>query len=72
MEGNILTKRQRNILKNTILKELTNKNRGVFDKKDGRSPHFEVNLVMIMKCVFDGLHKHIDYNKKEEVKNENV
>ena len=65
-----ITKPERNRLKSTILKELTNPKKGVFCIEDGRSPHFEVNLVMVMKCVFDGLHMHT--KMIEEVKNENV
>jgi len=64
----ILTRRERNIIKTTILKELTNANKGVFLKEDGRSPHFEVNLVMVMKCIFDGLHKHTLFKEEALIK----
>ena len=62
----LITKPERNRLKTTILRELTNPKSGVFFIEDGRSPHFEVNLVMVMKCVFDGLHMHTKMTEEEK------
>ena len=51
----MLTKVERNKLKNEILKQLTHKEYGLFNKKEGYALYNGTNLYMVMQCVFDGL-----------------
>jgi len=62
----ILTRKERNILKNAIKKELVMSAGGCFDRDTGKLKHGEVNLTMVVKNIFDALHKHtvIDHNDK--------
>ncbi len=60
-EKELLSKKERNLLKKTILKELT----AIFDKKEGYAIYHGTNLEMVMQCVFDGLNKHTQKNEVE-------
>ena len=63
----ILTRRERNILKNAIKKQLVMSAGGCFDRETGKLKHSEVNLTMVIKNVFDALHKNtaIDHEDKD-------
>lgn len=63
----MITKKERNLLKRLIIKEFTKEENGyssLFDKKTGEANYINVNLEMVMECVFKGLNKHTDKDKK--------
>ncbi len=55
-----ITKQQRNVLKRAILKELTDKDTGLFDKTEGWANYNGINLEMVMRAVFAGINKQTD------------
>ena len=63
----ILTRKERNILKNAIKKELVMSAGGCFDRETGKLKHSEVNLTMVVKNIFDALHKHTKMSDKTDV-----
>ncbi len=63
----MISKAERNTLKRSIIKELTDKDSGIFNKKEGYAVYNGTDLSMVMRCVFDGLNKHTDKSIKEEV-----
>lgn len=66
-ELQMLSKKERNLLKKAILKELTDHegNTAIFDKKEGYAIYNGTNLEMVMQCVFDGLNKHTQKSQVE-------
>ncbi len=59
----MITKSERNTLKRSIIKELTDDKTGIFNKKEGWAVYNGTNLEMVMECVFDGLNKHTEKGK---------
>lgn len=52
-----MNRSERNKIKKEIIKALTDKNTGVFDKKEGYAKYNGTNLEMVVQCVFNGLNK---------------
>ena len=61
-----ITKQQRNVLKRAILKELTDRDTGLFDKTEGWARYDCINLEMVMRAVFDGVNKQTDKTLNSE------
>lgn len=59
----MISKQQRNRLKKNIVKSLTDKQYGIFDKKEGYALYNGTDLEMVMSCVFTGLNELTDKDK---------
>ena len=62
----MISKQQRNKLKRSIIKELTDKDTGIFDKTEGWANYNGTNLEMVMQAVFNGLNKQTDKTLNSE------
>ena len=60
----MITKSERNKIKKEIIKELTDKSFGIFDKKEGLARYNGTNLEMVCECVQRALTRLVD---KEEI-----
>lgn len=60
-----MNKSERNKIKKEIVKALTDKDTGIFDKKEGYAIYNGTNLDMVVQCVFNGLNKMVIEKERE-------
>ena len=60
-----MNKTERNKIKKEIVNALTDKDTGIFDKKEGYAKYNGTNLEMVVQCVFDGLNNIVASHEQE-------